>query len=455
MLPAHSPCGLPKAGRTIACLLALLSCVTLRTSQAGAADDALAPVVVEALQGDVSASVDNHPVSLKIGSAVPLPVAVVVGKGGSLELHQGQTVIRAAENSRLEFPRSHDASETLDRVIQSSGNVLYSVAKRPVHKLQIGTPYLVAVIKGTQFNVSVQSDSVTLSLLEGRIEVRSSKSADIVQMESGQMAISSELSPAIRVVSMSTGDILRSGRPQTNQVAAATTGTSTTAQTAGVGTAGVSAAVAGVTPSVVGTTASNAGLTATGANTVATKSPGAIAEQGDDRGASSVLMLNGLLAHTSVDTGSNNSSTAGAGASTGTSPPVTAGTGTGPSGGGTSTAPSPPVTAGTGTGPSAPGAPTAPSPPVTAGTGTGPSGPGTPTAPSPPVAAGTATGPSGPATSGSSTPGGDDDSGNGNNGNGNSGKGNGKGNNGNGKGNGGSSDSLQAQLQALLGKLKK
>ena len=464
MLKSHSPCRPSTIGRAIACSFALLSCVILRTSEASAPKDALAPVVVAALQGDVSASDDNHPVALKVGSTVPLPVIVKVAAGGSIELHQGHTVIRAAQNSRLELPRSHDAAETLDRVVQSSGNVLYNVAKRPLHKLQIGTPYLVAVIKGTQFNVSVQPDSVTLSLLEGRVEVRSSKSAEVVEMESGQMAISSDISPVIRLMNMKTGDILRSGRPQLSQVAAATTASASTALTIGVGSGGEPAtSSAGAAASTAGTTTASAGLAEVGATTVITKSSGPTIAPEDDRGASAVLMLNGLLAHTSAVSSAAGTDTSEVGASTGSSTPTPTGFGTGAGGSTTgstaSTGSSTPAAGGSGSGTSV----------STAGTGT--SNGSTTTTGS--TGAGTDISSTGAAPlTGSSTPGssgdndGNDNNGNANgkngNANGNSGKGNGKGNQGNGKGNGGSSKgsaapgpTLEATLQALLGKRKK
>src|ERR1700754_3813638 len=140
-------------GLAIRCgVLLALSFSTFTPVQAQQSDG-LAPIQVTSLKGDVHAASPNHDVALKVGSVLTPPVTLTVGADGTLEMHQGQTVISAAANSRLDIPKSTDATQTLERISQTQGNVYYSVAKRPSHKLNIETPYLVAVIKGTRFNV--------------------------------------------------------------------------------------------------------------------------------------------------------------------------------------------------------------------------------------------------------------------------------------------------------------
>ncbi|HVJ29627.1 MAG TPA: FecR domain-containing protein, partial [Gammaproteobacteria bacterium] len=67
-------------------------------------------------------------------------------------------------------------------MVQRRGNVFYDVAPRDLGKLRVETPLLVAVIKGTQFNVAVQPDSTTISLFEGRLEIRTPDNNDVVQL---------------------------------------------------------------------------------------------------------------------------------------------------------------------------------------------------------------------------------------------------------------------------------
>ena len=86
--------------------------------------------------------------------------------------------------------------------MQHRGNVFYDVAPRDVGKLRVETPLLVAVIKGTQFNVAVQEDSTTISLFEGRLEIRTPDDSDVVQLNAGEIAIRSRADGSIRVVGM-------------------------------------------------------------------------------------------------------------------------------------------------------------------------------------------------------------------------------------------------------------
>ena len=85
----------------------------------------------------------------------------------------------------MQIPKATSSDQTLDRIVQSGGNVYYNVAKRPAHKLRVETPLLVAVIKGTRFNVSAVDTMTTISLLEGSIEVHASDNASVVDLSAG------------------------------------------------------------------------------------------------------------------------------------------------------------------------------------------------------------------------------------------------------------------------------
>src|SRR5262245_20862559 len=135
--------GFENASRARTALLATCALWYGATTMAADVSQAHAPVVVSAMQGDVQATSNGAPVTLRVGSQVNLPVQVRVGAASSLELHQGSTVISAAANSQLDIPKAIHDEETIERVIQSKGNVFYSVAKRPVRKLRVETPYLV------------------------------------------------------------------------------------------------------------------------------------------------------------------------------------------------------------------------------------------------------------------------------------------------------------------------
>ena len=63
----------------------------------------------------------------------------------------------------VEIPAEAVDGNLVARLVQHSGNVFYDVAPRDVGKLRVETPFLVAVIKGTQFNVAVQDGTARRS----------------------------------------------------------------------------------------------------------------------------------------------------------------------------------------------------------------------------------------------------------------------------------------------------
>lgn len=163
-------------------------------------------VTVIAVQGEVSISSQGARHAVHKGDPVPLPATVYTGPSGSVELQQGKTTLSAAPNTELTIPAPVIAGESIDRVIQSRGTAFYNVGKREVRKLHVETSYLVAVIKGTQFSVVAQEDSATISLFEGRLEVRAADYSDVVELEAGEIAIRHAGDSSIRMLVMETGE---------------------------------------------------------------------------------------------------------------------------------------------------------------------------------------------------------------------------------------------------------
>jgi hypothetical protein len=189
-------------------LPALLLALALSLQHAGAAPvgATTAPVTVIAAQGEVSLTAQGAHKSLHKGDEVPLPATLDTGPDGSLELQQGHTTVSLAPNSELTIPPPAVSGEAIDKIVQTHGNAFYSVEKRTVRKLHVETAYLVAVIKGTQFSVTAQDDSTTISLFEGRLEVRATDGSDVVDLEAGEIAIRHAGDAAIRMLRMDTGD---------------------------------------------------------------------------------------------------------------------------------------------------------------------------------------------------------------------------------------------------------
>ena len=183
-------------------ILALTLCVTL-TAPVSAGEPANAgDIVVVSFRGDVRVTMRGAPRVVRAGVVVELPATIRTGHDGAIDLRQGNTRVAIAADTELEMPPATDGSAIIDRLIQTRGNAFYDVGKRETRKLRVETPYLVAVIKGTQFNVAVQEDSSTISLFEGRLEVRAPDDSDVVDLNAGEIAIRHSTDKAIRVLRM-------------------------------------------------------------------------------------------------------------------------------------------------------------------------------------------------------------------------------------------------------------
>jgi len=73
-------------------------------------------------------------------------------------------------------------------IIQQAGSILLDVEKRNVKHFEVETPYLAAVVKGTQFRVSVNRTGTSVDVLRGAVEVADFKSGKFAMVLPGQMA---------------------------------------------------------------------------------------------------------------------------------------------------------------------------------------------------------------------------------------------------------------------------
>ena len=167
-----------------------------------AADD----VVVVTVQGDVQIASGGRTEPARAGAALALPASLRTGSDGSADLRQGDTTIGVGPGTRLEFPAPAASERALERVVQPAGNAFYDVGPQGNRRLRVETPLLVAVIKGTQFNVAVGPDSSTISLFEGRLEVLATESGIAsVELNSGEVAVRRSGEKTIRVLKLRNG----------------------------------------------------------------------------------------------------------------------------------------------------------------------------------------------------------------------------------------------------------
>ena len=112
---------------------------------------------------------------------------VRTGRNGRVLLKRGEETILVSPNSVVGVPA--EKKEGLSTTImQQAGSILLDVEKRNVKHFEVETPYLAAVVKGTQFRVTVNAGKTTVDVIRGQVEVADFKSGQIAQVMPGQHA---------------------------------------------------------------------------------------------------------------------------------------------------------------------------------------------------------------------------------------------------------------------------
>jgi len=165
-----------------------LAMVLVGSSSALAADDGVWSVskssgeVWIATTGTVPASLTQED-TLKPGDTIR------TGRNGRVLLVRGEETILIAPNSVVGLPtEKKDGLSTT--ILQQAGSILLEVEKRNVKHFEVETPYLAAVVKGTQFSVTVNAGNTRVDVSRGQVEVADFKSGQIAQVLPGQAATS-------------------------------------------------------------------------------------------------------------------------------------------------------------------------------------------------------------------------------------------------------------------------
>src|SRR5262245_29728897 len=109
------------------------------------------------------------------------------GRSGRVLLTRGEETMLVSPNSVIALPE-HQKDGLSTTIIEQAGSVLIQAEKRNVKHFQVETPYLAAVVKGTQFRVSVNAVGSTVEVIEGRVEVADFKSGQFALVLPGQAA---------------------------------------------------------------------------------------------------------------------------------------------------------------------------------------------------------------------------------------------------------------------------
>jgi hypothetical protein len=127
--------------------------------------------------------------SLKQDDSLKPGDTIRTGRTGRVLLVRGQETMMIAPNSVVGLPA--EAKEGLSTtIVQQAGSILLEVEKRNVKHFEVETPYLAAVVKGTQFRVTVNAAATSVDVIRGQVEVADFKSGQIAQVMPGQQATS-------------------------------------------------------------------------------------------------------------------------------------------------------------------------------------------------------------------------------------------------------------------------
>jgi hypothetical protein len=135
----------------------------------------------------ISSTEAPQPVSLTSDAEVNPGQTIRTGENGMLLLVRGEESMLVSPNAVIEIPKENrDGMSTT--IMERAGSVLVKAEKRKVNHFEVVTPYLAAVVKGTQFRVSAEGGGSSVEVLEGQVDVSGFRSGEQILLLPGQTA---------------------------------------------------------------------------------------------------------------------------------------------------------------------------------------------------------------------------------------------------------------------------
>jgi hypothetical protein len=169
--------------------------------------------------GEVWVATDGaQQVSLNQDATLNPGNTIRTGRNGRVLLVRGEETILISPNSVVGLPaEKKDGLSTT--IIQRAGSILLEVEKRNVKHFEVETPYLAAVVKGTQFSVTVGAGSTKVGVLRGQVEVSDFKTGQIAQVMPGQAATVFENGkPGLSLSGAGTFNPIEQGKPRASTI---------------------------------------------------------------------------------------------------------------------------------------------------------------------------------------------------------------------------------------------
>ena len=140
------------------------------------------------------------------------------GQTGRALLVRGKESILVSPNSIISIPREKKGGLPTT-IIQRAGSILLEVEKRNVKHFEVETPYLAALVKGTQFRVTIDKNDTHVDVLRGQVEVSDFKSGQYALVQPGQTAkVSNEGPSGLSLSGSGTLSAIQQGPPRKSSV---------------------------------------------------------------------------------------------------------------------------------------------------------------------------------------------------------------------------------------------
>ncbi|MBR0849627.1 FecR domain-containing protein [Bradyrhizobium diazoefficiens] len=145
---------------------------------------------VKKSSGDAWIASDGaQPAALSAEATLKPGDMVRTGRNGRVLLVRGEESILVSPNSVVGLP-AEKKEGLATTIVQQAGSILLEVEKRNVQHFEVETPYSAAVVKGTQFSVTVGEKSTSVAVKRGQVEVSDFKTGQIAHVMPGQAASS-------------------------------------------------------------------------------------------------------------------------------------------------------------------------------------------------------------------------------------------------------------------------
>jgi hypothetical protein len=128
-----------------------------------------------------------QPVSLGVETKLAPGDLVQTGPNGRIMLTRGSERILVSPNSVISLPKTQD-KPGFTTILQQAGAIAVEAEKKDHKHFEVLTPYLAAVVKGTQFTVTVGKGASDVNVAAGKVEVADVKTGKTALVLPGQFA---------------------------------------------------------------------------------------------------------------------------------------------------------------------------------------------------------------------------------------------------------------------------